>query len=101
MRHNLKSIIFLELDYDTMKAQLRDLFVFYDKEQRGFIPAADFKGILKELDPELPEAELDEIVKEIDADESGTIEFDGDFKEIITWALKTLKKSIIIFYRIH
>jgi Ca2+-binding EF-hand superfamily protein len=68
-----------EEDYETMKANLRDLFVFYDREQRGFIPAADFKGILKELDPEMPDAEIEEMVKEIDADASGTIEFDGNF----------------------
>ena len=66
-----------EEDYDTMKAKLRELFVFYDREQRGFIPVAEFKGILKELDSEIPETELDEMVKEIDTDGSGTIEFDG------------------------
>ena len=66
-----------EEDYETMKCKLRDLFVFYDREQRGFIPAAEFKAILKELDPEMPDTEIEEMVKEIDADSSGTIEFDG------------------------
>jgi calmodulin len=68
-----------EEDYDTMKERLRDLFVFYDKEQRGYIPVDEFKAILKELDPELPDDEAAQMVKEIDADESGTIEFDGEF----------------------
>ncbi|XP_070497168.1 troponin C, isoallergen Bla g 6.0101-like [Chironomus tepperi] len=71
-----------EEDYETMKSKLRDLFVFYDREQRGYIPAADFKGILKELDPEMPDSEIDEMVKEIDADSSGTIEFD-EFIEVM------------------
>lgn len=68
-----------EEDYDTMKAQLRELFVFYDRQERGFIPAADFKNILKELDSEMPDAEIDEMVKELDTDGSGTIEFEGEF----------------------
>lgn len=67
-----------EEDYDTMKERLRDLFVFYDREQRGFIPVDEFKEILKELDPELPDEEAAQMVKEIDADGSGTIEFDGE-----------------------
>lgn len=48
-----------------MKNTLRELFVFYDREQRGFIPASDFKAILKELEPELPDAEIEEMVKEL------------------------------------
>lgn len=51
-----------EEDYETMKATLRELFVFYDREQRGYIPAADFKAILKELDPEMPNEEIEEMV---------------------------------------
>ncbi|KAG5682877.1 hypothetical protein PVAND_012196 [Polypedilum vanderplanki] len=65
-----------EEDYETMKEQLRDLFVFYDRDERGCIPVEKFKAILKELDPELPEEEAAQMVKEIDTDESGTIEFE-------------------------
>lgn len=60
-----------------MKEQLRELFVFYDKEQRGFIPESDFRNILKELEPELPDEEIAQMVKELDSDGSGTIEFEG------------------------
>jgi Ca2+-binding EF-hand superfamily protein len=51
-----------EEDYETMKATLRELFVFYDRDQRGYIPAADFKVILKELDPEMADSEIEEMV---------------------------------------
>lgn len=54
-----------EEDYETMKEHLRELFVFYDREQRGYIPAADFKAILKELEPDLPDEEIAEMVKEL------------------------------------
>lgn len=60
-----------EEDYETMKAQLRDLFVFYDREQRGYIPAGDFKAILKELDPEMPDPEIEEMVSEFSGARKG------------------------------
>lgn len=38
----------------------------------------DFKGMLRELDPDIPEAELQGMVNEIDQDDSGTVDFDGE-----------------------
>lgn len=71
--------------------------MLYDKEARGYLPLDEFKKILREIDPELPEDELDEMIDEIDgeclrrkkkkkishfnlisADGSGTIDFDGE-----------------------
>ena len=37
----------------------------------------EFKAILRELDGAVPEEELDDIVDEIDADGSGTVDFEG------------------------
>ena len=68
-----------EEDYDTLRKELREVFMLYDKEARGYLPLDEFKKILHEIDPELPEDELDEIIDEIDADGSGTIDFDGEF----------------------
>jgi Ca2+-binding EF-hand superfamily protein len=53
--------------------------MIYDHEQRGYIPVADFKKILKEIEADLPDTEAEQIAKEIDLDLSGTIEFDGNF----------------------
>lgn len=75
-----------EEDYDVLKKELREVFMLYDKESRGYIPIAEFKTILKELDPELPEDELDEMIDEIDADGSGTIDFDGECNEALLFA---------------
>lgn len=44
---------------------------------KGFIPVDSFKQILRELDGAVPEEELDDIVDEIDADGSGTVDFEG------------------------
>lgn len=66
-----------EPEYAEVKRELREAFLLYDKKQQGYVPAADFKKILKEIDPEVAENELDQIVDEIDQDSSGTIDFDG------------------------
>lgn len=52
-----------EQDFEVMKQELREVFMIYDKEGRGYLPIEEFKGILKELDPEIPEPELIEILK--------------------------------------
>lgn len=65
-----------EEDYNVVKRELRDIFMMYDKEQRGYIPVADFKSILKEIEPSLPDEEAEAIVKELDTDFSGTIDFE-------------------------
>lgn len=44
---------------------------------KGYIPLDTFKQILRELDGAVPEEELDDIVDEIDADGSGTVDFEG------------------------
>lgn len=49
----------------------------YDKTGRGYIPTADFVSILKELEHDLPDEEANQIVKELDTDGSGTIEWEG------------------------
>lgn len=91
-----------EEDYDELRKELREVFMLYDKEARGYLPLDEFKKILREIDPELPEDELDEMIDEIDgeliinsdgcvkffnhfnakliADGSGTIDFDGKLK---------------------
>ena len=43
----------------------------------GFIPTQVLREILKELDDKLTDEELDGMVEEIDADGSGTVDFDG------------------------
>lgn len=60
-----------EEDYDELRKELREVFMLYDKNARGYLPLDEFKKILNEIDPELPEDELDEIIDEIDADGSG------------------------------
>ena len=43
----------------------------------GYLTIDTLKGILLELEPNLPDEQLMEIVEEVDEDGSGTIDFDG------------------------
>lgn len=72
-----------EEDYDALRKELREVFMMYDKDGKGFIPLDSFKQILRELDGAVPEEELDDIIDEIDADGSGTVDFE-EFMEVMT-----------------
>lgn len=68
----------VEEDSEAMQKELREAFRLYDKQGNGFIPTTCLKEILKELDDQLTEQELDIMIEEIDSDGSGTVDFDGN-----------------------
>lgn len=45
----------------------------------GYIPTSSLREILRELDEQLTEEELDGLIQEIDTDGSGTVDFDGKY----------------------
>lgn len=45
----------------------------------GYITTSTLKEILKELDDKITSDELDMMIAEIDADGSGTVDFDGKY----------------------
>lgn len=49
----------------------------------GYIPTTCLREILRELDDQLTDRELDMMIEEIDTDGSGTVDFDGNFYYII------------------
>jgi len=69
----------VEEDTEAMQQELREAFRLYDKEGNGYITTAVFRDILHELDDKLSPEELDLMIEEIDADGSGTLDFDGIF----------------------
>ena len=52
------------------------------KEGNGYITTDVLKEILREIDPELTEDDLDNIIEEVDEDGSGTLDFD-EFQEMM------------------
>jgi len=72
-----------EEDEEEMKKELKEAFRLYDKNGEGFIPTSVLRQILKELDDQLGDEDLDGIIEEVDADGSGTVDFD-EFMEMMT-----------------
>ncbi|KOX69944.1 Troponin C, isoform 1, partial [Melipona quadrifasciata] len=66
----------VEEDSEAMQQELREAFRLYDKEGNGYITTEVFRDILHELDDKLTPQELDMMIEEIDADGSGTLDFD-------------------------
>lgn len=67
----------VEEDAEAMQQELKEAFRLYDKEGNGYITTKTLKEILKELDDNLTNDELDMMITEIDTDGSGTVDFDG------------------------
>lgn len=73
----------VEDDKAKMEQELREAFRLYDKQGNGYINVSDLREILRALDDNITEEELDEMIAEIDTDGSGTVDFD-EFMEMMT-----------------
>lgn len=67
----------------SVQKELKEAFRLYDKEGNGFIPTSCLKEILRELDDQLSDGDLDGMIQEIDSDGSGTVDFDGEFESFV------------------
>ncbi|XP_015602339.1 troponin C [Cephus cinctus] len=79
----LASRFLVEEDTEAMEQELREAFRLYDKEGNGYITTDVFRDILHELDDQIPPEELDMMIEEIDADGSGTLDFE-EFMAVMT-----------------
>merc|ERR1712013_145971 len=79
----LASRFLVEEDEEALKKELKEAFRIYDKEQLGSISTEALKEILRELDNKLTDEDLDNIIEEVDEDNSGTLDFD-EFMEMMT-----------------
>lgn len=73
----------VEEDAEAMQKELKEAFRLYDKDGNGFIPTTCLKEILRELDDQLTDEDLNGMIEEIDSDGSGTVDFD-EFMEMMT-----------------
>ncbi|XP_056638704.1 troponin C, isoallergen Bla g 6.0101-like isoform X2 [Diorhabda sublineata] len=81
---NLSARFLVEEEEDTeaILRELKDAFRLYDKEGLGYISVDLLKDILKELEPNLTPVDLNEMIKEIDTDNSGTVDWE-EFKAMM------------------
>lgn len=71
-----------EEDEEGLRDELKEAFRIYDKDGVGYLTTDVLKEILREIDSELTEEDLDNIVEEVDEDGSGTLDFD-EFQEMM------------------
>ncbi|XP_077283087.1 troponin C-like isoform X1 [Arctopsyche grandis] len=74
---------FLDEDDEALQRELKQAFRLYDKEGNGYIPTSSLREILMALDDQLTPDQLNEMIAEIDTDDSGTVDFD-EFMEMMT-----------------
>ncbi|XP_059608302.1 troponin C, isoallergen Bla g 6.0101-like [Phlebotomus argentipes] len=73
----------VEEDFEAVQRELKEAFRLYDKEGKGYLTLEVLRDILRELDDKITEDDLDMMIDEIDADGSGTVDFD-EFMEVMT-----------------
>jgi len=73
----------VEEDAEALQKELKEAFRLYDKAGNGYIPTSCLREILRELDDQLTDNDLDMMIEEIDTDGSGTVDFD-EFMEMMT-----------------
>lgn len=90
----------VEEDEEAMQAELKEAFRLYDKEGNGYITTDVLKSIFKELDDKISDDDLDDMIDEIDADGSGTVDYDGknpnNFFTLMCHTHCWLRKSCVI-----
>jgi len=62
-------------DHDE-EQELRDAFRIFDKHSRGFISASDLRAVLHCLGEDLSEDEIEDMIREVDIDGDGRIDFE-------------------------
>uniref|UniRef100_A0A1B6DGC7 EF-hand domain-containing protein n=1 Tax=Clastoptera arizonana TaxID=38151 RepID=A0A1B6DGC7_9HEMI len=64
-----------ECTADQEEKELRDAFRVFDKHNRGYISASDLRAVLQCLGEDLSEEEIEDMIKEVDVDGDGRIDF--------------------------
>ncbi|KAJ2939205.1 hypothetical protein O0L34_g8519 [Tuta absoluta] len=65
----------VDLTEDRLE-ELRDAFALFDKDEEGTIPSKELTLIMRSLGYNLLDAELKDMTKEVDPDDTGIIDFD-------------------------
>ena len=80
---NLQEFIAIMTKWSTqsMDDQIREAFKMFDKDDSGTISADELrKGLKQVLGETLPEDEIDALIREVDLDGSGDIDYEEFFK---------------------
>jgi hypothetical protein len=60
------------------EAELKDAFKVFDKDDNGFISAAELRHVMTNLGEKLTDDEVDEMIREADTDGDGQVDYKGE-----------------------
>jgi len=77
------SILRKKIKDDDDERELREMFRILDKEKRGEVNTSELRWILKNLGDDLTEADIDDMIADVDTDGSGWIDY-NEFHKLMT-----------------
>jgi len=82
-------------DLKTTPEELKDAFQVFDKQGTGMISVHDLKLSLTTLGERLADEELDELIREVDQDGEGMVNYQGvwlstDYSDYLPWLARVI-----------
>jgi len=68
---------------DEDERELKEMFRILDKEKRGEVNTNELRWILKQLGDDLTEADIDDMIADVDTDGSGWVDY-NEFHKLMT-----------------
>ncbi|XP_033727376.1 neo-calmodulin-like [Pecten maximus] len=68
---------------DEIRKEIRETFELFDSDQDGKLSTAEIENVLDNLGMSTNKGVIDDVIKRLDADENGTVEYD-EFEAFIT-----------------
>jgi calmodulin len=65
---------------DEDERELREMFRILDKEKKGEVNTNELRWILKNLGDDLTEADIDDMIADVDTDGSGWVDYNEFYK---------------------
>lgn len=74
------NIVRKKIQDDEDERELREMFRILDKEKRGEVNTNELRWILKNLGDDLTEADIDDMIADVDTDGSGWVDYNEFYK---------------------
>eukprot|EP00061_Rhincodon_typus_P018184 g47250.t1 len=89
LRHSLSALTFADQLTEEQIAEFKEAFSLFDKDGDGTITTKELGTVMRSLGQNPTEAELQDMINEVDADGNGTI----DFPEFLTMMARKMKDT--------
>jgi len=77
------TIVRKKMQSDDDEREMREMFRILDKEKRGEVNTSELRWILKSLGDDLTEADIDDMIADVDTDGSGWVDY-SEFCKLMT-----------------